>query len=294
MLFEAIMSRRNIYSFLVLLVILFIIWMLSGPNEENERFSEKVKISMRDVGNQLLLANNDSTSLILPIVALDKTKYKLSFENPLSFEPSRLVSIVKESFHKTNLPKYYLVEVVQCTDREVAYSYEIKNESENDIIPCAGRLLPESCYTIEVRFTQKTNSFFANQWLLYMLVIVVFFTLQFIFYKRKKGLKKEEISGEYSAIGSFHFYPEQNKLVKAAVEINLSKKECELLAIFVAHPNQIIKRDELTKKVWEDHGVFVGRSLDTYISKLRKKLQADKSIKLTNVHGVGYKLEINQ
>jgi DNA-binding response OmpR family regulator len=82
--------------------------------------------------------------------------------------------------------------------------------------------------------------------------------------------------------------------VKAAVEINLSKKECELLAIFVAHPNQIIKRDELTKKVWEDHGVFVGRSLDTYISKLRKKLQADKSIKLTNVHGVGYKLELNQ
>ena len=83
-------------------------------------------------------------------------------------------------------------------------------------------------------------------------------------------------------------------MVKQAIEISLSKKECELLAIFIDSPNQIIKRDELTKRVWEDNGVFVGRSLDTYISKLRKKLKDDTSIKLTNIHGVGYKLEIGK
>ena len=81
-------------------------------------------------------------------------------------------------------------------------------------------------------------------------------------------------------------------MVKQTAEISLSKKECELLSIFVDRPNEIIKRDELTKKVWEDNGVFVGRSLDTYISKLRKKLKEDTSIKLVNIHGVGYKLEI--
>ncbi len=78
------------------------------------------------------------------------------------------------------------------------------------------------------------------------------------------------------------------------IEINLSKKECELLEILVANSNQIVKRDELTKRIWEDNGVIVGRSLDTYISKLRKKLKDDESIKITNVHGVGYKLEINK
>ncbi len=91
----------------------------------------------------------------------------------------------------------------------------------------------------------------------------------------------------------YQFYPEQHKLVKSATEISLSKKECELLELFVAQPNQIIKRDELTKKVWEDNGVFVGRSLDTYISKLRKILKDDDSIRITNVHGVGYKLEVD-
>jgi DNA-binding response OmpR family regulator len=79
---------------------------------------------------------------------------------------------------------------------------------------------------------------------------------------------------------------------KAAQEIDLSKKECELLSIFIEKPNEIIKRDELIKRVWEDNGVVVGRSLDTFISKLRKKLQDDTSIKISNVHGVGYKLEI--
>ena len=93
-------------------------------------------------------------------------------------------------------------------------------------------------------------------------------------------------------IGEFKFYPEQNKLIIQPTEIALSKKECELLKILIEKPNQIVKRDELTKRVWEDHGVVVGRSLDTYISKLRKKLKADNSIKITNVHGVGYKLEI--
>ena len=67
-----------------------------------------------------------------------------------------------------------------------------------------------------------------------------------------------------------------------------------MLAIFADSPNQIIKRDELSKKVWEDNGVFVGRSLDTYISKLRKKLKEDSSIKITNIHGIGYSLEIKE
>ena len=133
------------------------------------------------------------------------------------------------------------------------------------------------------------------QTLLYVLIFIVFFAIHFIFYikNRHKTVEENRIANlTFLSIGSFQFYPEQNKLVKKAKEISLSKKECELLAIFVANPNQIIKRDELTKRVWEDNGVFVGRSLDTYISKLRKILKEDDTIKLVNAHGVGYKLEV--
>ena len=141
----------------------------------------------------------------------------------------------------------------------------------------------------------KKPFFYSNQNLLYGIIIGVFLLFQFIIYKRKlaETAEKNRIENSpYASIGSFHFYPDQNKLVKKAKEISLSKKECELLAIFIANPNQIIKRDELMKRVWEDHGVVVGRSLDTYISKLRKILKEDDTIKITNVHGVGYKLEV--
>ena len=294
MLFTLIMSRKSIYSFLVLAIIVFFTWMFLNSENTNEHFSEKVKLSLRAIGNQLLLKNQDSTSLVLPVVELENSTYALSFQHQLTFEPESLVTLIKNSFHKSSLPKYYSVEVIQCTDQEVAYSYEIKNETENDIIPCKGRFLPENCYIIEVRFTKRTSFINNKHTFLYALIFVVFISLFVVFFnKRKYDVKPEENNSAYTTIGSFQFYPEQNKLVKKAQEISLSKKECELLEIFVANPNQIIKRDELTKKVWEDNGVFVGRSLDTYISKLRKKLKEDATIKLTNVHGVGYKLEIS-
>jgi hypothetical protein len=266
--------------------------MLIPSKANNNLFSERVKVSLRDVGNQLLLSNQDSTSLVLPIIALDDNKYQLSFQKPLSFKPGRLVSIIDSSFQKAALPKNYLVETVQCEVEEVAYSYQILNNVENSIIPCAGRYLPESCYTIEVLFLDKETLSTNSQTGYYVLLLGGFLLLFLGFYKKKGDEVIIENPDNYATLGSFQFYPEQNKLVKQAEEISLSKKECELLEIFVANPNQIIKRDELTKKVWEDHGVFVGRSLDTYISKLRKKLEKDDSIKITNVHGVGYKLEI--
>lgn len=295
----ALMRGTKIYSFGALAVFVFLAWLVVQSDEEKGDFPEVVKISLRDVGNQLLLSNQDSTSLILPVIALNKSKFELSFQHQISFEPSTLVSAVKSSFQKSGLPEEYIVEVTQCVDQEVAYSYKMTTNEQTTIIPCAGRYLPYGCYTIEVRFT-GVKSGFSNQSFLYILGFLMLMFFGFLLGRKKRAVaarkadeKYVEESKGYATVGSFQFYPQQNKLVTASVEIGLSRKECELLAIFVENPNQIIKRDELTKKVWEDHGVIVGRSLDTYISKLRKKLQADDSIKLTNVHGVGYKLEMN-
>lgn len=264
---------------------------LLRPESLSDNFPEKVKIALRDAGNQLLLANQDSTSLILPIKALQPLKYKLSFEKPLKIEPDSLVRILDNSLSKTELPNEYLTEVLQCIDNEVAYSFDMKKSVDTDVIPCLGRDLPQNCYTITVQFTNMPITTKTSYgW--YLLLATGFFIMSFGFFSKKTPSTITEPTEDHVALGSFYFYPEQNKLVKQATEINLSKKECEILALFVERPNQIIKRDDLTKAVWEDNGVFVGRSLDTYISKLRKKLQSDSNIKLTNVHGVGYKLEV--
>jgi hypothetical protein len=292
MLFTENMSRKKIYTYSLLGILVLFTWIFTNTNNNKDNFSELVKVSLRSVGDQLLVSNQDSTSLVMPVLAFADSKYKLLFQKRLSFEPENLVAIVERTFKKAGLSKNYLVEVKQCTDQEVAYSYNIKDSEAHSIIPCKGRILPKSCYAIEVRFLQKTTFLFKTKYYIYLVIFIVFLLFEFIVFKKKSVLPTETTTANYNILGSFHFYPEQNKLVKAAVEISLSRKECELLEIFVSKPNQIIKREELVKKVWEDNGVIVGRSLDTYISKLRKKLKADTNIKLTNVHGIGYKLEV--
>ena len=95
MLFTAIMSRKKVYTYVVLIVILFLGWIFSNVNIDGEDFPERVKVSLRDVGNQLLLSNKDSTSLVLPVVELGENRYEILFQKQLSFEPSNLVIFVK-------------------------------------------------------------------------------------------------------------------------------------------------------------------------------------------------------
>ena len=272
-----------------------ILWTFSGSGNKEKEVSELAKVALRDVGHKLLLSNQDSTSLVLPVIKIEESKYKLSFQIQLSIEPDSLVSIIKQSFKKTNLSEFYIVEVIRCSDNEIAYSFKMWNEFDKSIVPCKGRLLPKNCYIIETRFIEKVPFFFNKKYLLFFLgLIVIIFLIDLLNNKSKQILTPKNNHQKQVILGSYIFYPEQSKLVKNATEISLSQKECELLSIFMSNPNHVIRRDELTKKVWEDKGVIVGRSLDTFISKLRKKFEDDNSIKITNVHGVGYKFEINQ
>ncbi|MEZ4797972.1 MAG: winged helix-turn-helix domain-containing protein [Flavobacteriaceae bacterium] len=281
---------KYIYRNSTLLVLFICLFSCSNDNKQEE-LVDITKVALRDVGHKLLLFNQDSTSLVKPIITLDNSKFQLSFEEDVSIHPDTLVNTIKNSFKKAGLSEYYLTEVEQCENEEVAYSYEIKQNIENNIIPCGGRQLPKACYVINVRFTKSLHKS-TNKNYFYVLLLLTLLVLVFLLHKRKsKPLTISKNEG-YAEIGSYQFYPNQSKLVKKATEISLSKKECELLEILVANSNQVVKRDELEKRVWEDNGVVVGRSLDTYISKLRKKLQDDDSIKITNVHGIGYKLEV--
>ncbi|BAO77313.1 two-component system response regulator [Winogradskyella sp. PG-2] len=293
--FFVIMKRIILILFSRFILCLTFLVILSCDTSEDADFSELTKIALRDAGNQLLLSQRDSTSLILPVIELNENTYQLAFNEPLTFEPTSLVSIVQESIRRLELPEHYIVEVMQCNDREVAYSYQISVEEEQTIIPCSDRYLPEACYLVKVNFFKLVKPFTISGVLLPLGILLALIGISFLIQKqlKSKNLSPSQNDKNIEKLGSFYFYPEQNKLVKEAEEIALSKKECELLGLFVANPNQIIKRDELTKRLWEDNGVFVGRSLDTYISKLRKKLKSDTSIKLSNVHGVGYKLEVN-
>lgn len=264
-----------------------------SKNEPQNNFPERVKVALRHSGNTILLANNDSISWIPPVVEKTKNQYEIAFENNLSIVPDSLVNAVSKSLKSANLPKHYIVEVLNCMNNEVAYSFQIMGAKEQDIVPCLGRDLPPNCYTIQITFID--NKINASKTAVYLLIggLIVLFVLLWFIYKRKANYKTEILTDSpFTKIGHYKFYKTQNKLIKDTVEIKLSAKECELMSMFSTNQNQVIKREVLIKEIWEDHGVYVDRSLDTFISKLRKKFKDDASINFINVHGVGYKLEV--
>lgn len=284
-------SKFQIYQFLAFIMMSLSLFSVQNPSN-NENFTENVKIALRDVGNKLLLAVHDSTSLVLPIKKLSEHRYELTFQNTLSISPDSLVSITNQSLKVANLPKRFIVEVLNCNNNEVFYSFKINNFEDRDIVPCLGRNLPNDCYIINILFLSKASIINSNTNYLLIGAITVIVLLSFFIIKNRK-YKAINTSSEYTKIGNYKFYEDQNKLVKDAIEIKLSSKECELMNMFSVNQNQLIKREVITKEIWEDNGVFVGRSLDTFISKLRKKFKDDNSINIINVHGVGYKLEVN-
>ena len=73
----------------------------------------------------------------------------------------------------------------------------------------------------------------------------------------------------------------------------MTQKEADILRFFCVNKNQVVKREDILNEVWGDDDYFIGRSLDVFISKLRKYLAADEQLKIFNRHGVGFELIID-
>ncbi|MES2893554.1 MAG: response regulator transcription factor [Bacteroidota bacterium] len=89
--------------------------------------------------------------------------------------------------------------------------------------------------------------------------------------------------------GNFEFYPEQFMLRQGAEKTVLTQREAELLKYFLDHKNEVLKRDQILTALWGKDDYFLGRSLDVFVSRLRKLFAKDATIKIENLHGIGFK-----
>lgn len=101
-----------------------------------------------------------------------------------------------------------------------------------------------------------------------------------------------EAKNQYT-IGKFIFAPHNLLLRIENEEKKLTQKEADVLKLLCQNINETVKRDFILNAVWGTADYFNGRSLDVFISKLRKYLKADENIQIENVHGVGFRLRIN-
>lgn len=96
------------------------------------------------------------------------------------------------------------------------------------------------------------------------------------------------------SVGTYHFDTENYSLKHKLGDKSLTKKEAQILKILCQFKNQVVTREHILNGVWGQDDYFVGRSLDVFITKLRKYLKEDNKIQIQNVHGVGFKLEIEE
>ena len=95
---------------------------------------------------------------------------------------------------------------------------------------------------------------------------------------------------ESYVIGNYTFYPVRQLLFYRDHPVKLTTKESELLELLCQHENEILERNFALRTIWIDDNYFNARSMDVYITRLRKYLKKDTSVKILNVHGRGYKL----
>ena len=107
-------------------------------------------------------------------------------------------------------------------------------------------------------------------------------------FRRVRGKKGKDCT--FYRIGKFTFDTQKQILATPEKETRLTTKESELLALLCQHANEILQRDYALKTIWLDDNYFNARSMDVYITKLRKHLKDDPTIEIINIHGKGYKL----
>jgi DNA-binding winged helix-turn-helix (wHTH) protein len=254
---------------------------------------------MRVIGHEILLSAGDSISRVLPITHQGNC-YQISFERTFELNPDDLAVNSIKAVEQTDLSENFLVEVFKCRSQEVVYSFEFGNDIDSGNVACRGRILPNACYSIKITILdyhdesladkgESKGSTSATSYLIYLLIIPLI--LSFLFFRRNKPKPNEDEANEYLIkIGAFKFDKRSMILTHNNSNTELTGKEADLLSLLHLRANSTVERTIILEKVWGDEGDYIGRTLDVFISRLRKKLEADKRIKIINIRGVGYKI----
>jgi len=280
------------FTLVVCLVISTVI--INRANRKSEALENKAALVCRAIGDQLLHHAGDTRSRVLPVKQLGNEVFQLEFQHSFTFIPDTLVKVVQSNVATHGLPKNYTVNVYQCQQPEVFYGFQI-NPDQKDIVPCLGREQASGCYRVQIAFADLSAPLLgdAESYVLLasMLAAILFAICAWYYLEHSKGLAGKT-ANQTIHIGNCQLHFDRQTISNGLGTVELSKIEAKLLTILAKEQNQLVTRERLLKEVWEDEGVFTSRSLDMFISKLRKKFKQEDSVRLTNIYGKGYKLEV--
>ena len=291
-------TRIIVISLVLLTGLLFVQFVRSTPNPtqaDKNRFAEKANLALRRTAHQLLAAAGDSTSRISPVQQTDANTFLIRLNQ--TFDYSQLPDVLQASLRLHGVTRPYDVVILNCSDGKIELGYTVLDVTKKQKVPCRGREQAKGCYNLQVRFVaSETPPQTASAWWMMAfgsLLTALVFTVLRRSAQKKEPMRSDSTPNEHNQLhfGNSSLDIANLTLISGGHVHNLTYREAKLLRLFAGNPNQLLERDFILKSVWEDEGIIVGRSVDVFVSRLRKLLQDDPTLKIVAVHGVGYRLE---
>ena len=276
-------------------------WTPKPSEVERRQFGEKINLAMRQAAHRLLAQEGDLTSAIPPVEQVAENEFLLRLESHFNYDS--LPGYLQSAFEDYGIGADYRVAVKKCADEDfLVLGYTQSDFTKKDEVPCSGREQGLGCYNVSVTFSElPAGPKQAGGWKRLLPMGGILISLGYVafvlvgFKKNNKPGRDEALpasSGELLTFGNSTFDVTNQSVTTGKTQQSLTFREAKLLHVFCKNINQLLDRNLLLDEVWGDEGVIVGRSLDVFVSRLRKILKEDQTVNIANVHSVGYRLEI--
>ena len=278
----------------VLLLTLHLILFSTTSSATNHK-AESINLSLRQFAHQLYIVEEDRTSNIPPVIQISDNQFSLKMNKAIYYDT--LPFILNKAFLDFNISSDYEVTIKDCENNSILLGYNLQ-AFQNKNIACIGREQTASCTIISLTFTdEKTTN------LGYIIGAIIFFLIglgAFLFkkitsFRSNNTIQSSNINEEEGIhLANSYFIPKELTIHVNNKIKSLTFRESKLLEYFFRKPDQILRRDDIKDHVWGEEGVIVGRSIDVFVSRLRKILKEDQALEINNIHGIGYRLEVKK
>ncbi|MEO0900284.1 MAG: winged helix-turn-helix domain-containing protein [Bacteroidota bacterium] len=272
----------------VAVVLLTLVSSLSQPGEQFNK--QQAHIAVRAIGDELLSNAHDHSSPVQPLQQIDEHTLRLSFQKSIPINPDSLSWLALKFIHSEIATKA-IVSVLEVASSKLVYGFEINRQTPKEI-PCLGRNLPTADYYVDVSLYQQEASLLGFNIFTFALLGCILVSLALLVIPLSKG-KTAKVNDHASLqVKGMKLDLRTNQILTQDQIIKLTDKEAQIFSILFQHEGQLVSREYLTEEVWLKEGVVTSRSLDMYISRLRKKIKGISNTEILNQRGKGYSLKV--
>lgn len=282
-------------------LLLLLLTLTSALWPSPETGTEKTSIALRQIGHNYLTLIGDSSTRIPAVEKVKEGTLLLRLERYIAYDT--LNQIARSVLNEYGIRADYTLTLEDCGSGEVflgsLWPGVISGEAslQNDGQACMGRDQLARCANIgfAVAKRQKAGPSVLT-WFLGGLGILLFFAGRFT--PAPVVLPPPEIVELPTPSTTLRFGPDctfdesSHLLTVGKNQYELTYREAKLFGFFAHRPNEILARADINDAVWGEEGIITGRSLDVFVSRLRKKLTETEGLEIKTVHGVGYRLMV--